>query len=148
MYKHILIATDGSEIAARALDHGLALAAGSKAAVTVATVTEPWSAFDVAHDVRVGRPNPVQDYEAAMAASAGAILDAAQKKAKAAGVTCTTLHVKDRHPAEGIVETARANGCDLIVMASHGRRGLGRILLGSQAVEVLTHTKVPTLIVR
>ena len=64
------------------------------------------------------------------------------------GVACETLHVKDRHPAEGIVETAKSRGCDLIVMASHGRRGLSRMLLGSQANKVVTHSAVPVLICR
>ena len=68
--------------------------------------------------------------------------------AKAAGVSCETVHVKDQHPAEGIIAAAKDKACDLIVMASHGRRGLGRLLLGSQANEVLTHSKVPALIVR
>ena len=60
----------------------------------------------------------------------------------------TILTGRERHPAEGIIATAERNGCDLIVMASHGRRAVGRVLLGSQAVEVLSHSKVPALIVR
>jgi nucleotide-binding universal stress UspA family protein len=63
-------------------------------------------------------------------------------------VACDTLHVKDQYPAEGIVEAAQARGCDLIVMASHGRRGLSKLLLGSQATRVLTHTDVPVLVCR
>jgi nucleotide-binding universal stress UspA family protein len=64
------------------------------------------------------------------------------------GVSCETLHVKDRHPGEGIIETAREKACDLIVMASHGRRGLGRLILGSVANEVVTHSTIPVLIYR
>jgi nucleotide-binding universal stress UspA family protein len=64
------------------------------------------------------------------------------------GVACATLHAEDRFPAEGILDAARTHGCDLIVMASHGRRGLTRLLLGSEAVRVPTHSTVPVLICR
>jgi nucleotide-binding universal stress UspA family protein len=148
MYKHILIATDGSELAGRAVAHGLALAKEVKAPVTLVTVTELWSALDMAHKAREGQRNPLQQFEEIAAASAKSILDAAGQKAKAAGVACKLVHVPDQHPAEGIIATAEKNGCDLIVMASHGRRAAGRLLLGSQAVEVLSHSKVPALIVR
>jgi nucleotide-binding universal stress UspA family protein len=148
MYKHILIATDGSELAGRALAHGLALAKEVKAPVTLVTVTQPWSAFDMAHKVREGNRDPMHQFEEIAAASARAILDAARQKAQTAGVACELVHVPDQHPAEGIIATAEKNGCDLIVMASHGRRAVGRLLLGSQAVEVLAHSKVPALIVR
>jgi nucleotide-binding universal stress UspA family protein len=148
MYKHILIATDGSELANRALNHGLALAKEVKAAVTLVTVTQPWSAFDMAHKAREGNRDPLHQFEEIAAASAKSVLDAAGQKAKAAGVACELVHAADQHPAEGIIATAEKNGCDLIVMASHGRRAVGRLLLGSQAVEVLAHSKVPALIVR
>ena len=148
MYKHILIATDGSELAGRALTHGLALAKEVKASVTLVTVTQPWSAFDMAHKAREGNRDPMHQFDEIAAASAKAILDAAGQKAKVAGVACELVHVPGQHPAEGIIATAEKNGCDLIVMASHGRRAVGRLLLGSQAVEVLSHSKVPALIVR
>jgi nucleotide-binding universal stress UspA family protein len=148
MYKHILIATDGSELASRAVAHGLALAKEVKASVTVVTATQPWSALDLAHEARLGHTNPINQFEEIAAASAKAVLDAAARQAKAAGVTCELVHVADKHPAEGIIAIAEKQGCDLIVMASHGRRAVGRLLLGSQASEVLAHTKVPTLIVR
>ena len=148
MYKHILIATDGSELANRALVHGLALAKEVKSHVTLVTVTQPWSAFDMAHKAREGNRDPLHQFEEMAAASAKAILDVASQRAKSAGVDCDLVHVPDQHPAEGIIATAEMNGCDLIVMASHGRRAVGRLLLGSQAVEVLSHSKVPALIVR
>jgi len=75
-------------------------------------------------------------------------INAAAQTAKTAGVACELVHVPDQHPAEGIIATAEKNGCDLIVMASHGRRALGRLLLGSQVNEVLAHSKIPVLIVR
>jgi nucleotide-binding universal stress UspA family protein len=148
MYKHILIATDGSELATKALDHGLALAKRDNARVTVVTVTEPWSALEVAHEARLRRPDPIGHFEELAAAAANRILDDAAQRGNAHGVACERVHVKDQHPAEGIVATAKDTGCDLIVMASHGRRGVSRLLLGSQAYEVLTHCTVPALIVR
>jgi nucleotide-binding universal stress UspA family protein len=148
MYKHILIATDGSELANRALVHGLALAKEVNAPVTLVTVTEPWSAFDMAHKTREGNRDPLNQFEKIAVSSAKAILDAAAQKAKIVDVACELVHVPNQHPAEGIIATAEKNGCDLIVMASHGRRAVGRLLLGSQAVEVLSHSKVPALIVR
>jgi nucleotide-binding universal stress UspA family protein len=148
MYKHILIATDGSELATKALEHGLALAKRDNARVTVVTVTEPWSALDIAHDARLHRPDPIGHFEELATAAANRILDDAAQRGNAHGVACERVHVKDQHPAEGIVATAKDTGCDLIVMASHGRRGVSRLLLGSQAYEVLTHCTVPALIVR
>jgi nucleotide-binding universal stress UspA family protein len=70
------------------------------------------------------------------------------KLARKADLSCATVHVKDQFPAEGILETARKSNCDLIVMASHGRRGLSRLLLGSQTTKVLTHSSVPVLVCR
>jgi nucleotide-binding universal stress UspA family protein len=148
MYKRILIATDGSELAGSAVSHGLALAKVHKAPVSVVTVTDIWSAFAMAHDYDRGKKDPIGEYETMAAAAAKRILDKAGESAKAQGVDCTLVHVKDKHPAEGIIEAAQDVGADLIVMASHGRRGFNRVLLGSQANEVITHSKVPVLIVR
>jgi nucleotide-binding universal stress UspA family protein len=148
MYKNILIATDGSEIATGAVVQGLTLAKALNATATIVTVTEMWSALEVAHRGRAGQTDPVSAYEAVAAASAKTILDEADKVARSHGMVCKTLHVADMHPAEGIVETAQKIGADLIVVASHGRRGLSRLLLGSQTYEVVTHTKVPVLVIR
>ena len=148
MYKEILIATDGSELANRAVAHGLKLANEVKARVTIVTVTQHWSALDLAHEARLRKPDPIYQYEEMAAASAKVILDAAAQKAEMAGVVYEVVHVPDQRPAEGIIAIAEKKGCDLIVMASHGRRALGRLLLGSQVSEVLAHTKVPALIVR
>lgn len=148
MYRNILIATDGSELATKAVVQGLALAKTLNAAATVATVTEMWSAIEIAHNGRGGQKDPVGTYEAAASASAKAILDKVDSLARSQGVACKLEHVADKHPAEGIVETAEKIGADLIVIASHGRRGLSRLLLGSQTYEVVTHTKVPVLVIR
>jgi nucleotide-binding universal stress UspA family protein len=148
MYKRILIATDGSELANKALNHGLALAKLDKAPVSVVTVTNNWTPFEMAHDYSRGTTNPVGSYEAKATEAAKTVLDKAGEAAKSQGVDCTLIHVADEAPAEGIVATATKVGADLIVMASHGRRGVNRLLLGSQANEVVTHSKVPVLIVR
>lgn len=148
MYKHILIAIDGSPIGAKALAHGIALARSAKARVTIVNVTERWSAFDMAIESRKSNRNPVQEFEALASAVAKKVLAGAVKKAKAAGVDAKSIHVPDRHPGEGIALTAKRIRCDLIVMGSHGRRGIKRALLGSQAYETLTLSKVPILIVR
>jgi nucleotide-binding universal stress UspA family protein len=148
MYNHILIATEGSDLGNRAVDHGLALAKAVKARVTLITVTESWSAFDLVDEALQENPDPLLQFRTMAAAQGKRILDAAAAKAKAAGVTYEVIHVPDHHPSDGILETAEREGVDLIVMTSHGRRGIGRLLLGSQAYEVLAQSKVPVLIAR
>jgi nucleotide-binding universal stress UspA family protein len=148
MYRKILIATDGSKSAGIALDHGLKLANATGAAVTIVYVTPMWSTLDVAHAAEHGARNPIGDYEATAAESAKIILDAAGAKASKAKVTAELSHIADKSPATGIVEAATDGGFDLIVMGTHGRRGVGRLLLGSQAAEVLTMSKVPVLVAR
>lgn len=143
MYKHILIATDGSELAEKAVKQGLQLASRLEATVTAVTVTEPWPVA-VADGVML--TNPVEEYEAIVAQDASRILAAVAGTAGKLGVACATVHVADRYPAEGIIELAKARTCDLIVMASHGRRGLAKLLLGSQATRVLTYSTIPVLI--
>lgn len=145
MYKHILIATDGSDLAQKGVRHGLTLAKtfGSKA--TVVTATEPWTSV-VAGEMGVAFP--IDEYDKACAANAAKILTAVSALAKEIGIGIDTLHAKDTFPADGIVDAAKRLDCDLIVMASHGRRGVSRLLLGSQANKVVTHSSVPVLIVR
>jgi nucleotide-binding universal stress UspA family protein len=148
MYKRILIATDGSEAANKAVIHGIALAKVHKAPVTVVTVTDIWSPFEMAHDYDQRKKDPIGNYEALAAAGAKQVLDKAGEIAKAQGVDCTLTHVVDKAPADGIIDAAESTGADLIVMASHGRRGISRLLLGSQANKVVTYSKVPVMIVR
>ena len=148
MHKHILIAADGFGPSNRAVAYGIELAAVHKARVTVVTATEPWSAFNLALETGIGKPEPLGDYEKEAAKAAKRILDGAAQIGATQGVACDLVHVPDRHPAEAIIETATNKGCDLIVMASHGRRGFDRLLLGSRTVEVLTHTTIPVLVVR
>ena len=148
MYRNILIATDGSDLAGKAVEHGVRLAKEMGASITLVTVTEMWSVFEMAAEAGGGAPNPLEKFEEMAAKSAQEILAAAKTVAQDAAIDCETLHVRDQAPAEGIIATANEKGCDLIVMASHGRRGLDRILLGSQTTEVLAHSKVPVLVVR
>jgi nucleotide-binding universal stress UspA family protein len=145
MYKHILIATDGSDFAAKGVRQGVELAKALGARATITTVTEPWEAVLVGE---VSVAVPPAEYERLATASAAKILDAAKAIAAELGVACDTLHISERRPAEGIIEAAQQTGCDLIAMASHGRRGLSRLVLGSQANEVVTHSKIPVLVVR
>lgn len=145
MYKHVLIATDGSDVAVKAVSQGLQLAKVLQSKVTGVTTTEMWSALDVA-----GRDGMVkiEKYEAAAAEAAAKVLADFRHAAETAGVPCETVHVSDSAPADGIVLTAEKIGADLIVMGSHGRRGLNRLLLGSQAQGVITHAKIPVLVCR
>lgn len=145
MYKHILIATDGSDLARKALEQGLALAKALNAKVTAVTVTEPWGAV-VPAEMVIAFPVKVYDENAAVAAAK--ILAVVADAANTAGVACEMHHAKDQFPAAGIIETAKERGCDLIVMASHGRRGLTRLLLGSQANKVVIQSPLPVLICR
>jgi nucleotide-binding universal stress UspA family protein len=145
MYKHILIATDGSELAGRAVEQGLTLAKTLGSKVTAVTVTEPWTAA-VSGEWAVAFP--VEEYEKAAALNAKKILATVTETAGRMGVKCETVHIKDQFAAEGIVEEAKTRGCDLIVMGSHGRRGIVKFVLGSQATRVLTHSTTPMLICR
>ena len=146
MFKHILIAIDGSELAQKAETVGLTLAAALNARVTAVTATKPWDALSISALAERGLPNPVADYDEVAAASANRILWGVTETAKKIGVVCTTLHAKDKYPAEAILETAKKRGCDLIVMASHGRAGIAAVVLGSVTTKVLTHTKIPVLV--
>lgn len=145
MYKHILIASDGSELAGKAFTHGLGLAKIAGARVTVVVVSEPmWSA--VPGEMAIAMPQ--QDYEKATEARASKILAAASDQAEAQGVPYWGKHIKESFPDQGILAAAEEGECDLIVMASHGRRGLVRLFLGSIAQRVVTSSKIPVLIYR
>ncbi|MEQ1719392.1 MAG: universal stress protein [Hyphomicrobium sp.] len=145
MYAHVLIATDGSAVGDKAIEQGLEVAKKFGAKATIVKVTEMWSALDVAGRDALAK---IETYEKAAAAAAQEVLAKAKQAADKAGVACETLHVTDRVPADGIVATAENRNCDLIVMGSHGRRGINKLLLGSQAQNVLAQTKKPVLIAR
>jgi len=147
MYKKILIATDGSELSAKAVDSGLALAALSGAEAIVVKVVRryPRSYMDGAETLDA---REAQRVEAEWAAHAQGELDAiaARAREKQAKVSTEVLH--SDLIAESLISAARHHECDLIVMASHGRRGLQRLLLGSETQHVLTHTHIPVLVLR
>ena len=145
MFKHILIAADGSELSDKAVHEGIALAKTLGAKVTAVHVTEPWT-MAVSGEWAVAFP--VEEYEKIAAANAKSLLAKIAGEAARSGVACETLHVPDEFAAEGIVEVAKSRGCDLIAMASHGRRGFARFLLGSQANKVMVISPVPVLIVK
>jgi nucleotide-binding universal stress UspA family protein len=143
MYKHILIATDGSALATKAVVSGLQLAKALGAHVTAISATNPWTSF--AFEVPPAFDFPVDEYQKAAEADTVGILSAVRTRAREIGVECDTVHA-NKHPADAILETTKSKGCDLIVMASHGRRGIARALLGSQAASVVASSPVPVLI--
>ncbi len=151
MYKHILIPTDGSDLSKMALREGVALAKALGARVTAVTVTTPSDVFmdtpTMATDVPVVAGTPEQ-YRKNMAALAGQYLDEAKNIAAAADVSCDLVHVEHEQPYQAIIDTAQNRGCDAIHMASHGRRGLSAILLGSETLKVLTHSTIPVIVCR
>lgn len=149
MYKQILIAIDGSELAGKVTEHGLALGRFSGAKVKIVTVSEPSVLVAAgAEMITVSTAEMLADLERIAEADAKAVLDRASAAADVAGVKVELEHIRKQHPSDGIVAAAAASGADLIVMGSHGRRGLGRLLLGSQASEVLSRSRVPVLIVK
>ena len=150
MYANILMSTDGSDVARKGVKHGIALAKALNAKATVITVTEP-----LAVDYGGGHAGgwvPSQEefdrFDAACKESAGKVLDEARAMAEPIGISVEPLHVSDAHPATAIIRTAKSRGCDLIIMASHGRRGFRKLLLGSQTSQVLADGSVPVLVVR
>lgn len=148
MYRHILAATDGSELANKALHHAVQLAKGLGAKLTIVAVTEPWPVLEIAQKAQERKADPIGAFENEASAWANTVLGHAKASAVAEGVACETVHIADRRPSEGILETAKASACDVIVMATHGRRGLRRMMLGSQASDVVAEASVPVIIVK
>lgn len=147
MYTHILVSTDGSELAQRGVDHGLSLAKTLGSKITIVTVTEPFPILAMGDGGWASGAADLTDYEASQTEFAEGILSTIKVSAAKMGLTVNTAHVPNSHPASAIVDTARKLGCNLIVMASHGRRGIKKVLLGSQTSEVLATATVPVLVV-
>jgi nucleotide-binding universal stress UspA family protein len=145
MYKHILIATDGSEIGNKAISHGVELAKTLGAKLSSVTVTEPYESVVVVETMVLILP---ADYKKQCEENAKQILSVVTSAAQSAGIKCDVIHQENRWPYEGIIEAAEKVGADLIVIGSHGRRGIERLIMGSQATKLLTHTKIPALVVR
>jgi nucleotide-binding universal stress UspA family protein len=145
MYHHILIATDGSELSDRAVEHGVGLARAVGAKVSFLTVTEPFHVFSLnADQIEDTRTEFAKHIEV----RAEHTLAAAGEVAAAAGISYDTIRREGEQPYEIIIEIAEARRCDLIIMASHGRRGVSAMLLGSETMKVLTHSARPVLVVR
>jgi len=145
MYTNMLIPTDGSELAGKAVEHGIALAKRIGAKVTALTVLPPFHTFTT--DTQMIEDTPAQ-YKIRVHDYAEKTLGAVVRATQAAGVACETVQVEHEHPYQAIIDTADSRGCDLIVMASHGRHGISAIVLGSETVKVLTHCKLPVLVHR
>lgn len=145
MYQHLLIPTDGSERSNEALAHGVQLAKAVGAKVTGVTVSAPFHIVTVEPAILTDLP---QQYEAEAEAAGQERLRAVQDAARAAGVPYEGVHVFHDRPYQAIIDEASKRGCDLIVMASHGRRGISALVLGSETNKVLTHSTIPTLVYR
>ena len=145
MYTNILIATDGSELAGKAVQHGIALAKRIGAKTTALTVLPFFHILTT--DTQMIEDTPAQ-YQTRMQKHAEKILGAVSHAAQAAGVACEMVQVEHEHPYQAIIDIAGSKGCDLIFMASHGRHGISAIVLGSETVKVLTHSKIPVLVHR
>src|SRR5579871_372983 len=149
MYAKILLSTDGSDVARRGVEHGIALAKALNAKVIVITVTGSLPVDYGSGHASGWMPTKeeIDRFDAASKERASSVLDEARALAEQIGISAEFLHVPNAHPATAIIETAKSRGCDLIVMASHGRRGLRKLLLGSQTSEVLVNGSVPVLVV-
>jgi nucleotide-binding universal stress UspA family protein len=150
MYRHILIPTDGSELAEHAVTNGLALAKSVGAKVTVIIVQEPFDWLSVP-ETRASQRQAFENlarHNEQVERHATDVLGRAADAAKQAGVPCDTMQVANAPPYQAIITTASGRGCDLIAMSSHGRGGLSAVVLGSVTNKVLTHTKTPVLVYR
>ena len=140
MYRHILIPTDGSELAERGVAHGLALAKSLGAKVSIIFVLEPFSEM-------TGRfLEAVATYAELRKEQATSALDRSANMAKEAAVSCETIQVENGQPHRAIIAAAADKGCDLIVMSSHGRSGLSMLLIGSVTNKVLAEARTPVLV--
>jgi len=145
MFQHILIATDGSVLSESAVNKAMEFAREAGAKVTVVTATEPFDVFSADSTQLI---EAKASYEKHMKAEASRCLAEAERKAKALGVQCNVVQLEQQHPYRAIIESAEKCGCDLIAMASHGRRGVSALVIGSETTKVLTHTSIPVLVYR
>ena len=145
MFKHILVPTDGSDLSRKAVLYAVRLAKESGVKVTGLTLSEPYHVATMdALLVSLGQ----DEYEENSRRISQKALEQVRMAADAAGVSCDTIDETHDQPYRAIIDAAHARGCDLIVMASHGRRGLSALLLGSETVKVLTHSTIPVLVYR
>ena len=149
MFKHILVPTEGSRLAAKGVKSGVRLAKALGARVTGVYVIEPYLPPMVpeAAVMATAALDP-REYEKAAKAQAAKALATLEREARQAGVRCTRQVVTAPQPWQGILKLARAKRCDAIVIASHGRGGLGGLILGSETQRVLAQSRIPVLVVR
>lgn len=147
MYKHILVPTDGSKLSAKAAKAAIEFAKEAQARVTAFTAVPE---YPIPSEIELMNRRAVSlyDYERKAKASAKKKLRPVAARARAAGVECGEDYALCDRPYEAIIAAARKNGCDLIFMASHGRRGVSALIHGSQTRDVLTHSDIPTLVYR
>lgn len=145
MFKHVLLPTDGSKLSEKSVRQGIRLAKALDARVTALHVVPKFHTFTYEADMLELTRG---DYERTSAKRAGDYLRTVKKIATNAGVECDTVHTTSDRPYEEIIKMAEKKGCDLILMASHGRHGLEGLLLGSETQKVLTHSKTPVLVFR
>lgn len=144
MFQRILVPTDGSDITKKAVDTAIDLARSLKARVCTISVKEPFPYSAISEM----QPTPPQEFFDAQERIASERITAVRDACAAAGLECEAHTVEALHPWEAIIEHAQRMECDLLVMASHGRRGVSALLLGSETQKVLTHSKLPVLVVR
>jgi nucleotide-binding universal stress UspA family protein len=145
MFKHILIPTDGSELSRIAIENGVQFARELNARITGLTVSPPFHYFAV-DAIQVN--SSTDDYLQHVNEKAERNLNVLKDAAGAAGVPCELMHRVGEHPYEEIVKTAQEQNCDVIFQASHGRHGVGALVIGSETNKVLTHSKIPVLVFR
>ena len=148
MYRHILVPTDGSKLSAKAIRAAASLARACKAKLTGIYVIPPYAAPLYAEGAVLGMPISRRAYQESTEKTARKALAVVEIESQTAGVESSAVHVTGDQPWRAIIRAARSKRCDAIVMASHGRRGLAGVLLGSETVKVLTHSKVPVLVCR
>lgn len=144
MYKRILVPTDGSDITGKAVQTAIGLARLAGAELLTIAVKEPFPYSAISEM----QPVPPQEFYDAQERIAAARVKAVADAAQAAGLSCQAHTVEALHPWEAIIDHAKTQGCDLLVMASHGRRGIAALMLGSETQRVLIHTSLPVLVVR
>jgi len=147
MYKHILIPIDGSPTADKAIEAGIEFARGARAKVTLFTAVPEYQPPGDA-ELMARRAISLWDHERISGENAQAILRPAAERLRAAGVECATAYAECNRPHEAIIDAAHSHGCDLILMSSHGRRGLSELWHGSETQAVLKHSEIPTLVYR
>ena len=145
MFKHLLLPTDGSPLSNEAVERGIQFAKSVRAQVTGIYVMPEFHVLSYRVDMV---EDTAPQFAADCCAHADQYLGVIERAASQAGVACDTVAATSDHPFEAIIKLADDKGCDLIVMASHGRRGVRGLLMGSETLKVLTHSKIPVLVFR